>query len=158
MITKEMPNADHAHFAAIPWCIPHLQGDRTVARPLLSRTLKPTDEDSLFAETLKSERGIVHMLEIYEKPTSPAQRVDEVKAFLTLGRGLNGHPNICHGGLVTTILDEVVGLLISINQERATIPTGSYVTAYLNTSFVKPVPTPATLLARAWFTKFAGRK
>jgi acyl-coenzyme A thioesterase PaaI-like protein len=38
------------------------------------------------------------------------------------------------------------------------MPDGSYVTAYLNTRFVKPVPTPTTILARACITKAEGRK
>ncbi|KAI8947781.1 thioesterase superfamily protein [Xylaria longipes] len=153
-----MDTLDNAHFAAIPWCARHLQGERIVAGPSPSRTLKSSGEDSLFADTLNSERGIVRMLRVYEEPLSPTERVDEVKAFLTLGSGLNGWPNVCHGGLVTTILDEVIGMLVPINRERGQMPTGTYMTAYLNTTFVKPVPTPATILTRTWFTKVEGRK
>ncbi|KAI3318754.1 thioesterase superfamily protein [Xylariaceae sp. AK1471] len=153
-----MDNPDHIHFSTIPWCANHLQGNRIITGTPSSRALKPIEEDSLFADTLKSERTIVQMLHVYEEPISPAERVDEVKAFLTLGSGLNGHPNVCHGGLVTTILDEAIGLLLPINMERQAIPVGSYMTAYLNTSFVKPVPTPTTILARACFTKVEGRK
>ncbi|RYC55646.1 hypothetical protein CHU98_g10562 [Xylaria longipes] len=153
-----MDTLDNAHFAAIPWCARHLQGERIVAGPSPSRTLKSSGEDSLFADTLNSERGIVRMLRVYEEPLSPTERVDEVKAFLTLGNGLNGWPNVCHGGLVTTILDEVIGMLVPINRERGQMPAGTYMTAYLNTTFVKPVPTPATILTRTWFTKVEGRK
>ncbi|KAI0467928.1 HotDog domain-containing protein [Xylaria cf. heliscus] len=158
MDAKHMDALDHAHFAAIPWCARHLQGDRVVTRTAPSRTLKSTGEDSLFADTLNSERGIVRMLQVHEQPLSPTERVAEVKAFLTLGSGLNGYPNVCHGGLVTTILDEVIGMLLPINQDRGQIPVGTYMTAYLNTTFVRPVPTPATILARTWFTKIEGRK
>ncbi|KAI0439721.1 thioesterase superfamily protein [Xylaria telfairii] len=153
-----MDTLDHAHFAAIPWCASHLQGDRVVACASPSRTPKSTSEDSLFAETLNSERGVVRMLLAYVEPLSPTERVNEVKAFFTLGSGLNGHPNVCHGGLVMTILDEAIGMLVPINQDRGRMSVGPCMTAYLNTTFVKPVLTPGTILARAWFTKVEGRK
>ncbi|TGJ79728.1 hypothetical protein E0Z10_g9040 [Xylaria hypoxylon] len=158
MDTKTMDTLDHAHFAAIPWCARHLQGDRVIIRAPSCRTLKPADEDTLFADTLNSERGIFRMLQVYEDPLSPTERVNEIKVFLTLGSGLNGYPSVCHGGLVMTILDEVISDLVPINHHRKTIPSGAHMTAYLNTSFIKPVSTPATILTRAWFTKIEGRK
>ncbi|KAI0097335.1 thioesterase superfamily protein [Nemania sp. FL0031] len=153
-----MDSPDYAHFAAIPWCARHLQGDQLIIKTSPSRTLKPTGEDALFSQTLNSESTIFRLLQVYEEPPSPTQRVNEVKAFLTLGSGLNGYPNVCHGGLVATILDEATGMLIPINQERKGIPSGTYMTAYLNTSFIKPVPTPMTILARTRLTKVEGRK
>ncbi|KAI1159711.1 thioesterase superfamily protein [Nemania serpens] len=153
-----MDTSDYSHFAAIPWCAPHLKGDRIVAKTPRSRVPKPTGEDALFGHTLNSESTVVRMLQVYEEPPSATERVNEVKVFLTLGGGLNGYPDICHGGLVTTILDEVIGILIPINSDRTRLPNGTHMTAYLNTSFIRPVPTPATILARAWFTKAEGRK
>jgi thioesterase superfamily protein 4 len=35
--------------------------------------------------------------------------------MMDLGDGLNGHPKICHGGFVATMLDEVIGVLITLN-------------------------------------------
>lgn len=153
-----MDNLDHAHFAAIPWCARHLQGDRAVIVTSPSRTLKPTGEDSLMSQTLNSENTISRFLQVYEEPLLPTERVNEVKAFLTLGSGLNGYADVCHGGLVTTILDEAIGMLLPINQKRQSIPRGTYMTAYLNTNFIKPVPTPITILTRTWLTKVEGRK
>ncbi|KAJ2996254.1 hypothetical protein NUW58_g1027 [Xylaria curta] len=151
-------SSDEAHFAAIPWCTRHLQGNRVIARTPSNRTLKSTNEDALFADTLNSEKGISRMLQVHEEPLSPSEPVNEVKVFLTLGRGLDGYPNVCHGGLVATILDEVVGMLTVINRGRRNMPSGTLLTAYLNTRFIKPVPTAATILARAWYTKVEGRK
>ncbi|KAI1272294.1 HotDog domain-containing protein [Xylaria sp. FL0933] len=153
-----MDAVDYAHFTAIPWCATHLQGPRIITDAPISRTLKPDDEDSLFADTINSERGIFRMLMVYEEPLSPTERVNELKTFLTLGSGLNGYPGVCHGGLVVAILDEVVSHLVPINQDRKTIPRGAHMTAYLNTRFIRPVSTPATVLARARLTKVEGRK
>jgi thioesterase superfamily protein 4 len=35
--------------------------------------------------------------------------------MMDLGDGLNGHPKILHGGFVATMLDEVCGVLITLN-------------------------------------------
>ncbi|KAI1185826.1 thioesterase superfamily protein [Nemania serpens] len=153
-----MDTLDYSHFAAIPWCAPHLEGDRVITRTPPSRVRKPTGEDALFGNTLNSESTIVRMLQVYQEPLSATEQVNEVKVFLTLGSELNGFPNVCHGGLVTTILDEVFGILIPINRDRKKLPSGTHMTAYLNTSFIRPVPTPATILVRARFTKVEGRK
>ncbi|KAI0401946.1 HotDog domain-containing protein [Xylaria palmicola] len=155
---KTMDTVDHAHFAGIPWCALHLQGDRIITRTPLCRTLKPANEDSLFGDTLSSERGIVRMLQVYEGPSSQTGRIEGLKVFLTLASGLNGHANVCHGGLVMTILDEALSLLVGINQEHGGISGKTFLTAYLNTSFVKPVWTPTTILARTCLTKVEGRK
>ncbi|KAI0143411.1 thioesterase superfamily protein [Xylariaceae sp. FL1272] len=153
-----MADEVRAHFAAIPWCARHLDQPHVIVSEPTSRTPKPTAEDALFAETLKTDRTIKAMLQFYDRPATSKDRVEEIKVFLTLGGGLNGYPGVCHGGLVTAILDEVIGLLIPINMEREMILRGTYMTAYLNTTFVKPVATPATVLARASFTKVDGRK
>ncbi|KAI1505746.1 thioesterase superfamily protein [Biscogniauxia marginata] len=149
---------DHAHFASISWCARHLHGLRVVTRPPSSRHRKSNGEDAFFAETLKTQSTISAMLEVFEDPPSPLERIDHVKTFLTLGSGLNGHAGICHGGLVTTILDEVIGLLIPINKGRNAIPNTDYMTAYLNTTFFRPVPTSTTILAQARIVRAEGRK
>ncbi|CAJ2506468.1 Uu.00g005980.m01.CDS01 [Anthostomella pinea] len=150
--------SDFALFAAIPWWAQHLRRPRIVTGQPRSRQPKSNAEDTLFAETLKSQTAISAMLEVYEDLPSPNERIDHIKAFLTLGAGLNGHPGVCHGGLVMAILDEVIGMLIPINQKRKSIPKTVYMTAYLNTTFLKPVPTSATILARATITRVEGRK
>ncbi|KAI2629250.1 HotDog domain-containing protein [Hypomontagnella submonticulosa] len=158
MSDTEASKSDYEHFASIPWCAQHLRGSRIVTGTPASRRPKQNGEDSLYAETLKSQTTILAMLEVYEEPVSPTDRVDSIKTFLTLGSGLNGHPDVLHGGIVATILDEVTGLLIPINQQRGFIPEMPYMTVYLNTTFLKPVPTCATILAQARILKVEGRK
>ncbi|KAK5633565.1 hypothetical protein RRF57_009279 [Xylaria bambusicola] len=153
-----MDTPDHAHFAAIPWCARHLRGKRVVAYVPTNRTRKSSGEDNLFADTLNSKQGISYMLQIYEEPISPTGRIDKIKTFLTLGSGLNGYADVCHGGLTMAILDEVMGHIVPLNQDRKAIPPGMHMTAYLNARFLKPVSTPTTILARAWIAKVKGRK
>ncbi|KAI1481779.1 HotDog domain-containing protein [Daldinia eschscholtzii] len=158
MADTQDKRSDHEHFASIPWCARHLRGPRIITKSPECRLQKSNGEDSLYAETLKSHTTIMAMLEVYEEPLSPTDHVDSAKAFLTLGTGLNGYPDVCHGGIVVTILDEVIGFLIPINQERGHMPDLPYMTAYLNTKFLKPVPTCATILAQTRILKLEGRK
>lgn len=37
---------------------------------------------------------------------------------MELGDGLNGYPQIIHGGCAATLLDEMCGILIMLNMER----------------------------------------
>ncbi|KAI1323667.1 thioesterase superfamily protein [Xylariaceae sp. FL0255] len=162
--TKRIKDSENlAHFAAIPWCARHLKGEHIIAEIPPSRIIKSaTQEDGLFAETLNTPKAIEFMLQVYTEPSlqsqTSGQLVDEIKCFLTLGSGLNGHPGVCHGGLVTTILDEVTGLFIPANMKRKLIPRGKIMTAYLNTTFIKPVPTNSTVMARGRLVKVEGRK
>lgn len=98
------------------------------------------------------------MLEVYEEPSLPTERINSIKTFLTLGPGLNGHAGVAHGGIVVAILDEVLHLLMPINQQRGFMLDVPYMTAFLNTTFLKPVPTCATILAQAKILKVEGRK
>lgn len=158
MPDPEVATSDYEHFASIPWCARHLRGSRIITGQPASRVSKSNGEDSLFSQTLRTQYTILAMLEFYEDPISPTDPVDSINTFLTLGSGLNGHPDICHGGIVAAIMDEVLGLLIPINQQRGFLPERPYFTAYLNTTFVRPVPTCATILARARAVKVEGRK
>ncbi|KAI1440196.1 HotDog domain-containing protein [Annulohypoxylon stygium] len=158
MPSFQVTTSDYEHFASIPWCAKHLRGRRTIAGSPPSRKRKSNGEDSLYSETLKSQTTILAMLEVYEEPKSPSDRVESIKMFLTLGSGLNGHPGICHGGIVVAILDEVIGLLIPTNQQRGSMKDLPFMTASLNTTFLRPVPTCATILARARILKIEGRK
>ncbi|KAI1078740.1 HotDog domain-containing protein [Whalleya microplaca] len=150
--------SDYTHFASIPWCAQHLHGPRIVTIWPPSRQQKPNGEDTLFSETLNSPNTISAMLGVYEEPVSSTAVIGSVKTFLTLGSALNGHPSVCHGGIVATILDEVVGLIIPINEKRGAIPNVPYMTAYLNITYLRPVQTPATILAWAKVDRVEGRK
>ncbi|KAI0157984.1 HotDog domain-containing protein [Hypoxylon sp. FL1284] len=158
MADPQVPGSDYEHFASIPWCAEHLRRPGVIMGSPACRLPKASGEDSLLAETLQGQTTFLAMLEFYEEPRSPTDRVESIKLLLTLGSGLNGHPDVCHGGIVSTILDEVTGLLIPINQQRGFMPEIPHMTAYLNTTFLRPVPTCATILAQAKIVKVDGRK
>jgi hypothetical protein len=108
-----------AHLAQTTWCKALIEDPAWEPTRTASRVPKDTSEDSFFAETLGTDRTIRYCLTL--KPREEIKEdiaYREVKTILELGNGLNGHPNICHGGFVATMLDEIFGVLITLNLER----------------------------------------
>jgi acyl-coenzyme A thioesterase PaaI-like protein len=62
-----------------------------------------------------------------------------------------GYEGIVHGGLITTVLDEVMGWAIYVRKLWA-------VTGSMNIHFRKPVQIGEPLTARAWVASVSGRK
>lgn len=105
--------------SAIPWCRALLQSSEWAPANNPNRVPKPSTEDSFFAETLSTPRTIRACVTL--RNAQESQRgiegvfYDEIRELFELGDGLNGHPRIAHGGFVTTMIDEVMGILITVN-------------------------------------------
>lgn len=104
-----------------------------------SRTTKTADGfrmsrvetlDNAMTNTLNTPDTIASYVVFYDEPfvVLPDQRqlqlqpslapVVALKALMTVGAGVNGHRGIMHGGICATILDEILGLLVPLNQRR----------------------------------------
>jgi len=145
-----------ARYQSIPWVSKLLQDDSFITIPSTNREKKSSTEDNLFAATLKSDDTLSGCLTQYRySPSSSAvpENIEEVRMFFTLGDGMNGYPGILHGGIVATLLDEGMGLLLTLrsnykaSNDRAT--SSKTVTAYLNTNFLRPVQTPGVIVLYA---------
>ena len=155
----EIEVTDQRHFEAIPWCLELLQDPDFVITPTPSRHYKDSTEDALFAETLKTRTTVRACLSLYRKPSSESLAISELCMLVSLGYGVNGYPNICHGGIIGTVIDEAMGTLISLNK-RVKTPSVKLmtVTAYLNVTFLQPVATPQTVLVTARLQEVKDRK
>lgn len=77
---------------------------------------------------------------------------------------VNGWEGICHGGIVITLVDEVMGQLFAVNKRAGKMRKDVVFTGYLNTRFKKPVRTgsaeggPRVVLVVAELKKAEGRK
>lgn len=147
-----------ADLSQVPWCAELLKDQDLTAYIPPSRRLQPDGADRLYASTLNTKTTISEYVAIYAPPRDTDAPITELKAILTLGSDLNGFPGVCHGGIVATILDEVMGELITVNLKHRTIRRTSYMTAYLNTSYKGKVSTPGTVLVVARMSKLDGRK
>lgn len=108
-----------ARLSGTPWCAALINDPAWTPTRTASRVPKPTSEDSFFAETLGTPRTIRSCLTLRPKEKAEGDMAfREVRTIMELGDGLNGHPRICHGGFVATMLDEVLGVLITLNIEE----------------------------------------
>jgi thioesterase superfamily protein 4 len=117
--TIAMEDDAAARFSSVPWAAALIDDKRWTPTPTISRILKPSGEDIFFAETLNTDRTIRKCLTL--KPATGEDdelAYKEIVTILEVGEGLNGYPNILHGGFVATLLDEMCGLLIVINVEE----------------------------------------
>lgn len=165
------PEDSRAPFLRIPWTASLLKRPNTICRVPQSRIYKSSGEDSLMADILKTPRTLRSCISFFQRPTPDQPSIDEVSTLFTLGDGVNGHPNIMHGGVVAIILDESMGILQAANFERdhlsavaqgkkegeLTDNPGTY-TAYMNVQYKHPVQTPGVLMVTARSLKRDGRK
>jgi acyl-coenzyme A thioesterase PaaI-like protein len=158
MPSSEPPD-NLVHFQAIPWCADLLSSPDYVLTSTFSRHPKPRNEDSLFAHTLNSALTIPHIQSLYRRPTPPETFVSELLTLVTLSTGLNGGPDALHGGIIATLMDDVKGLLLTVNTTDAGEPlSASAVTARMEVRFERRVPTPGTYVVGARCTRREGRK
>ncbi|MCJ1380429.1 hypothetical protein MMC17_003532 [Xylographa soralifera] len=152
-----MADVDTEYFQSIPWCAKLLADPNFIVIPISTRQFKKSTEDALFAETLKTGDTIRAWTALFRQPAPGATKIEEVYTLISLGYRLNGYPHICHGGIVATIMDEVMSTVLSVNKSRNGV-SGGAVTASLNVSFLKPVWTPQVVLVTAKFGEIKGRK
>jgi acyl-coenzyme A thioesterase PaaI-like protein len=166
MAAKE-PNL--AHFLAIPWCAKTLNSPGWTSRPVFSRTPKPDTEDELFARTLHTPTTISHML--FAHPAhQPDKPISYTYGYATLAVGLNGFADVCHGGIVATLIDEIQGMSLTAFRRRdrdLAIERGELekdaklihsMTGELTVRYIRPVKTPQTVLVVTKVKEVIGRK
>lgn len=65
---------------------------------------------------------------------------------------MNGHADVAHGGLITAVFDETMGMVVGFHKS----PGMSGYTTVINVKFRKPVPTPGAILCRTWLGRRSG--
>ena len=78
--------------------------------------------------------------------------------LLHLGHDMASHAGICHGGVLATILDEILGTLAFLRVKRKNPESRGSVTANLNVDYVKPVGVPGAVMVKARVVREDGRK
>lgn len=168
---SDAASAQIAHFRAIPWCAAHLSPEGVTETPLivdqsLSRVLQPAHDAShaLVSRTLNTPAGIPAYIAFHPPPSAPGAFVREVKALAALGPALNSWPGVCHGGIITMLVDEAIARVAEVNQRLGLMRKDVVVvTGGLNLKFLKPVRTgtvekPRAVLITARLAKAEGRR
>lgn len=167
---SEKTRATFGSSAAPSWCSKFLRDPTLCPIATPSRQPKASSEDSFIAETLATTTTIVAWQSFYRTLQSSSEPLEtetlktahdsaavggELVCLLALGRGMNGHTNVAHGGFIATILDETMGMVVSLHQSAGM----SGYTAFIKVEFKKPVPTPGAIVCRTWLERrSAGRK
>jgi acyl-coenzyme A thioesterase PaaI-like protein len=114
-----MADAFVSRLSSVPWAAALINDPNWTPVNTASRSPKPSGEDSFFAETLSTDRTIRALLTL--RPIDEEEgdiAYKEVKTIVELGTGVNGYPQVVHGGFAATLLDEMCGILIMLNMER----------------------------------------
>ncbi|CAK3935643.1 Hypothetical predicted protein [Lecanosticta acicola] len=166
--TQPAPRDTLEPFLHIPWVARQIQQPGISCVVPNCRLAKLSGEDSLMAELLRTERTIRHCVSFYPTTATDTEEVTEVHTVMILGDGMNGHPQIMHGGIVATICDEAMGILMSINGERRrrhlklkqdeAAQLMSSFTAELKITYKAPVRAPGEVVVSARRVKKEGKK
>ncbi|KAH8912179.1 hypothetical protein BR93DRAFT_63947 [Coniochaeta sp. PMI_546] len=141
-------------------------------------------QDQLFRKTLNKNDSIPYCIGFYQDPFSPTSSaqasqpgpkllVKSCSVIFDLHPGVNGYNGTAHGGLITSLIDEAMGSLIFINHQVQTQEEAKgrrlppdvmdlnnirFFTASMAVRFLKPLPTPQTVVVTASLNKIEGRK
>lgn len=150
-----MSEYDISTFKSIPWVADLLRDESFITvEPWLQAKMV---EDKLFQSTLNSPSKLKAFLPQYRKTrksekssSEMSDEVEELRLFWLLGSDLDGNPGMLHGGIIMTLLDEAMGLVLVLDGYYAGSPkresSQPAVTAYLNTKFRRPISTPAAIM------------
>jgi len=167
--TKE--DKDLTYFLNVPWCSTIVNSPEYAIHPTRSRTVKPTGEDEVFSVTLNTPVTVPYCLTVARSsnPSDPESPISEVRSFCRLERGLNGYPDICHGGILALLFDELMGVAMHIYYQQVKAVEkrkGTYIrgqrmpsmTVELTVQYVRPARVPATVSVITWPPRIDGRK
>lgn len=110
--------------------------------------------NTFFGKTLSTDDAIIAWQSFRRIRKPGANQKAGVICVLSMGTGLNSHPDICHGGFVSVLLDVALGA--AAEEEKP--PGKSAMTAYLNVNYKKPVRTPCKILCRGVVKRKEGKK
>jgi thioesterase superfamily protein 4 len=153
-ILEPPSEAIQAQFKSTPWAWKLFNDPTLHAMVNESRVIKATNNaDTFVSKTLATYDTIRAWQSFYKNVNSP-EKSEEVWSLLSLGSGVNGHVDTSHGGFISLVHDESLGLAAESSrpEDKTTM------TAYLKIDYKKPMTTPNVVLCRAWLEKKEGKK
>ena len=143
-----------AEFQSTPWALNIFDDPTLAALPNESRNRKlTTTADTFVSKTLATD-DTIRAWQCFAKVPDSDRPYGEILSLLSIGSGVNGHIDTSHGGFVSLLHDECLGLAA----ENLRPSDKTTMTAYLRVDYKKPLRTPGILLCRAWGEKKEGKK
>ena len=179
MRSRKPPQESIDYFSSVGWTRRIVEDKAYEIVPFWSRYMdSQTGENRFFASTVNTRVTIPHLLSMRLKhmpdaEAGPNPRIadtgpditqsttkPEVKCLMSLGRALEAHPSIVHGGFQCVLIDEVTRFLILVHQNnvRDSGTRLSHYTVSMATSYFAPVITPGNVLVRSQLLEKQGRK
>lgn len=166
------------YFSSFLWTRKFVEDEAYKAIPFFSRHLNErTGENRFFAETVNSNTTVSHLLALQVQDlktpglishsrrrqlnlTPDLTTQHELICLMSLGKGLDSHPSIVHGGFQAVIFDEIMRNLILLHNNNACEPgpRDLHFTVNMNISYAAPVTTPGIFLVRSNLVRREGRK
>jgi acyl-coenzyme A thioesterase PaaI-like protein len=132
-------------------------------------------EDEFLAKTLQTDDTIRNWLALVSNvafpPPSGATASTEVSRrtpgtlitpeiliFFHLQSGVNGFRETAHGGLLCTLMDEALAMVVELYRATSSSSREELYTARLDIRYRRPVKTPGVVIAKAWLEKREGRR
>ncbi|PGH27826.1 hypothetical protein AJ80_00376 [Polytolypa hystricis UAMH7299] len=181
--TYEIPAAALARFQSNPWTASLLSSPHYHAVKTYSREAKETSEDTYFGATIATPTTIPHCVtlhkrhidtlaaqppQIFPPPVSakpqptPKTPAHVISLFDFSAPGICGHPLVAHGGVIATVLDEVMSLTVARHipgyNDNEVEQRGRVFTVQLDVRYLKPVAAPALTVVKTWCVAQQGRK
>ncbi|OHE93292.1 thioesterase superfamily protein [Colletotrichum orchidophilum] len=146
---------------ALPWCRTLLANPKVTTFVPQSRVPENTNpHDRFFGKTLNNASGIPACISFHL--TTPGKSViTELSSLFALSRGVDGYPNIAHGGITAVLIDEVLGVLIQRNMDTERehpVFKMNTVTSSMNIKYLKPIKTPCVVLGVGQIRDIRGKK
>lgn len=111
----------------------------------------PTGSNTFFRSLYKSIDVVRSFNAFFYQPSDPTQF--EVMTIITLGSDGDGHPGMAHGGLVATLLDQILGLGTHVYLQQSGL-----FTVELDVRYRNPVQTPCVVIGRTRVLRKEGRR
>jgi acyl-coenzyme A thioesterase PaaI-like protein len=170
----------HEDFRSSAWCMKLIDDPAYSPIPWPTRPLsRPPDHPcSLFAETLNSTSTVRGAFALWLEPSPgssalggtepgkdnsapddlPDPAVGQAVFLVSLGNGMNYHHNTLHGGIISALMDEAMGLCAFQERGWATGVGMGFYTAEIKIQLLQRVRTPGIVLVRTWRDEGEARK
>lgn len=155
-----------AYFNTIPWCSSLLKAPNTTIYHHLPRhnNTGGLTEHAFWNRTLATPDTIRGVLSITSSNLAAEYpRINEYITLFSLGPGLAGYGGMCHGGMISVLLDEATGTLIHLLEEIETREVDGYArksafTLDTQMTYKKAVPAPGVVLVRSTLERLNGKQ
>jgi acyl-coenzyme A thioesterase PaaI-like protein len=147
---EEPPPEIKAHFADTPWAKLFDDPNLEAFSNRFNESYDHPSFDTFMRKTLATKDTIKAWQSFRKLGTEYTQNL----VVISIGSGVNGHTDTCHGGFLGVILDEVLGNAAECERPR----DKATMTAFLKVDYKKPVRTPGKILCRGNVEKKEGRK